>query len=272
LTLTPRQVAGLFTMTGMEQIVGWTVGQVAERFGVTVRTLHHYDTIGLLRPSRRSPAGYRLYAEADLIRLQHVVVYRRLGFALSDVVTLLDDPDTDVVAHLRRQREAVAARLDELTDLVVALDRALEAEMSGIHLTPDEQRELFGHSHTEEYEDEARERWGDTDQWRESQTRTARYTKADWEAIAAENHAIEEAFVAAKRSGATADSEAAVAAARAHGQQIHERFFALSPEMHLCMARMYVADERFTRHYDDLEPGLAQYVHDAITAYRAGQS
>jgi DNA-binding transcriptional MerR regulator len=255
-------------MTGMTE-AGMTVGQVAERFAVTVRTLHHYDEIGLLRPSRRSAAGYRLYTDADVTRLQHVVVYRRLGFSLEDVAEVLDDPDADVTAHLRRQRAAVTSRLDELADLVVAIDRALEAEMSGIELTREEQRELFGDGYREEYRAEAQERWGDTDQWRQSRERTARYTKDDWVAITAETDAVNAAFVAAKRSGAAPDSAAALAAAEAHGRQIHDRFYDLSPEMHLCLARMYLADERFTAYYDDLEPGLAQYVHDAITAYRA---
>jgi MerR family transcriptional regulator, thiopeptide resistance regulator len=189
-------------MTGVTE-AGMTVGQVAERFAVTVRTLHHYDEIGLLRPSRRSAAGYRLYSDADITRLRRVVVYRRLGFALEEIAVVLDDPDADVSAHPRRQRDAVMTRLDELSGLVVAIDRALEAEMSGIQLTREEQIELFGDGFEEEYQAEAQERWGDTEEWKQSQ------------------------------------------------------------------ARMYVADERFTKHYDDLEPGLAQYVHDAIEALRS---
>src|ERR1700712_2910097 len=115
------------TRSGAELgVTAWTVGQVAERFGVTVRTLHHYDEIGLLVPSRRSASGYRLYTDADVTRLQHVVVYRRLGFALEEIALLLDDPGVDVAAHLRRQRAAVTQRLDEMTDLVAAIDRALE--------------------------------------------------------------------------------------------------------------------------------------------------
>ena len=255
-------------MTGVTE-TGMTVGQVAERFALTVRTLHHYDEVGLLRPSRRSAAGYRLYTDADITRLQHVVVYRRLGLALEDIATVLDDPAADVTAHLRRQRETVMSRLDELSDLVVAIDRALEAEMSGVQLTREEQKELFGDGFSEEYQAEARERWGDTEEWKQSRARTAQYTKADWEAIKAETDAVNAGFVAAKRAGDAPDSEAALAAARAHGRQIHERFYDLSPEMHLCLARMYVADERFTAYYDDLEPGLAQYVHDAIQALRA---
>ncbi len=142
-------------MTGMTD-TALTVGQLAERFGLTVRTLHHYDEIGLLRPSRRSPSGYRLYDGSDITRLQHVVVYRRLGFALEDIAVLLDDPGADVAAHLRRQRDAVTHRLDELTDLVVAIDRALEAEMDGIQLTREERRELFGEGFKDEYQEEAR--------------------------------------------------------------------------------------------------------------------
>jgi MerR family transcriptional regulator, thiopeptide resistance regulator len=255
-------------MTGMTETAGMTVGQVAERFAVTVRTLHHYDEIGLLRPSRRSAAGYRLYTDPDITRLQHVVVYRRLGLALEDIAAVLDDPGADVATHLRRQRDAVTCRLDELSDLVVAIDRALEAEMSGIQLTREEQQELFGDGFSEEYRTEARERWGDTEEWRQSRARTAAYTKADWETVKAEADAVNEAFVAAKRSGAAPDSAAALAAAEAHGRHIHDRFYSLSPEMHRCLAETYVADERFTAYYDDLEPGLAQYVHDAVTAYR----
>ena len=257
-------------MTGVTETTGMTVGQVAERFAVTVRTLHHYDEIGLLCPSRRSAAGYRLYTDADVTRLQHVVVYRRLGLGLEDIAAVLDDPDADVAAHLRRQRDAVTSRLDELSDLVAAIDRALEAQMSGVRLTREEQRELFGDGFSEEYQAEARERWGDTEEWRRSRARTAHYTKADWEAVTAEADAVDVAFVAAKRSGAAPDSAPAVAAAGAHARHVHDRFYDLSPEMHLCLAQVYVPDERFTRYYDEREPGLAQYVHDAIAAYRGG--
>src|SRR5450759_5921652 len=132
-----------------------TVGQVAEQFGVTVRTLHHYDEIGLLVPSERTSAGYRLYSDKDIARLQHVVVYRRLGFALEEIALLLDDASADLGEHLRRQREAVMSRLDEMRELVTAIDRALEKEMSGIKLTREEQKELFGDNFSEEYAEEA---------------------------------------------------------------------------------------------------------------------
>src|SRR6476659_4300235 len=146
-----------------------TVGQVAERLDVTVRTLHHYDEIGLLQPSERSPAGYRLYTADDLTRLQHVVVYRRLGFALEEIALLLDHPES-VEQHLRRQRAAVHQRLDELKDLVAAIDRALEREMNSERATDDELKELFGEGF-HDAQAEAEERWGETDAWRKSRER-----------------------------------------------------------------------------------------------------
>lgn len=243
----------------------WTVGQVADVFGVTVRTLHHYDAIGLLTPSERSAAGYRLYTDVDLTRLQQIVVYRRLELPLDEIADLLSDGG-DQVEHLRRQRESVMSRLGELTELVTAIDRALEREMNDQPATPEEMRELFGDGFKDEYQQEAQDRWGETDAWQQSQQRTARYTKADWQQVKAEMDAVNAAFVAALRSGEPATSEAAMDAAEAHRRSIHDRFYDVSYDFHRCLADMYVADPRFTKTYDDLAPGLAAYVRDAVHA------
>jgi DNA-binding transcriptional MerR regulator len=242
-----------------------TVGQVAEQLDVTVRTLHHYDEIGLVRPSERSAAGYRLYTADDLTRLQHVVVYRRLGFALEEVALLLEQPE-GVEQHLRRQRAAVTERLGELRDLVTAIDQALEKEGSSMRLTREEQKELFGEGYSDEYAAEAEQRWGDTEAWRQSQRRTSRYSKEDWVEVKAEMDAVGAAFVAAKRSGLPADSPEAMDAAEAHRRHIEARFYDLDHAFHRGLGDMYVADARFTKTYEDQEPGLAQYVRDAIHA------
>ena len=243
-----------------------TVGQVAEQFDVTVRTLHHYDEIGLLVPSERSRAGYRLYDGGDITRLQHVVVYRRLGFALEEIALLLDDASADVGEHLRRQRDAVMSRLDEMQDLVTAIDRALEKEMSGVNLTKQEQKELFGEGFSEEYAQEAEQRWGDTDAWKQSQKRTSKYTKEDWVQIKAEGEASSLAFVAAMDAGLAATSEEAMDAAEQARQQIDKWFYDITPDFHRNLGDMYLADPRFTKTYEDIKPGMAQYVRDAIHA------
>lgn len=243
----------------------WTVGQVADLFDVTVRTLHHYDEIGLLVPSERSRAGYRLYTDEDLTRLQQVVVYRRLELPLDEIATLLDGGE-DAADHLRRQRATVMTRLDELRELVSAIDRALEREMNDQPATTEDLKELFGDGFTDEYEQEAEDRWGETDAWKQSRSRTKRYTKADWEQVKQEADAVNAAFVAALQSGEPATSEVAMDAAEQHRRHIHDRFYDLDHAFHRGLADMYVADPRFTKTYEDIAPGLAAYVHDAIHA------
>src|SRR6185503_17358165 len=269
-------------MTAMTQVNGLaltalTVGQVARQFDVTVRTLHHYDSIGLLVPSERTPAGYRLYDGEDITRLQHVVVYRRLGFALEEIALLLDEPSAGLGEHLRRQREAVMSRLDEMRDLVTAIDRALEKEMSGIKLTKQEQKELFGDSFSDDYAQEAERRWGAAEAWKQSQRRTSKYTKEDWVQIKAEGQVSSNAFVAAMEAGLPATSEEAMDAAEQARLQIDKWFYDITPSFHRNLGDMYLADPRFTKTYEDMVPGMAQYVRDAIHAnadradHRAGE-
>jgi len=243
-----------------------SVGQVSAQLGVTVRTLHHYDEIGLVRPSERSPAGYRLYTPEDLTRLQHVVVYRRLGFSLEEIAELLDADPAGVESHLRRQREAVSARLDDVHALITAIDRALETVMADRPMSPAELKELFGDSYDENDATEAEERWGETDAWKQSQSRATHYTRGDWETIKTEHEAMTLAFVRAMEAGLPATSEQAMDAAEEHRRHIHDRFYDLGYDLHRGLADMYLADPRFTTTYEDIHEGLAHYVHDAIHA------
>ena len=241
-----------------------TVGQAAEEFGVTVRTLHHYHEIGLVVPSERSWAGYRLYTEADLQRLAQVVIYRRTGLSLEEIRRVLDGGNA--VDALRRQRAAVLARIDQMTGLVEAIDTMMETEMNSRPATDAELKEIFGDGFDESYAVEAEERWGDTDAWAQSRSRTKRYSKADWEQIKAEMEATGLAFAAAMDAGEPATSEAAMDAAEGARMHIHTRFYDCPHEFHRHLGDMYVADPRFTKTYEDIRPGMAQYVRDAIHA------
>lgn len=250
-------------MTERTQVTPLTVGQVAERFAVTVRTLHHYDEVGLLSPSERTRAGYRLYTGDDLTRLQHIVVYRRLGFALEEIALLLENPES-VEQHLRRQRAAVTSRLDEMRDLVAAIDRALEREMNSERATDDELKELFGEGF-HDAQAEAEQRWGETDAWRQSRERTKNYSKADWEEVKAESDRVHAAFTDAMDAGEPATAAAAMDAAEQHRVSI-QRFYDCSYDMHRNLADLYVSDPRYTATYDEIRPGMAHYVREAIHA------
>jgi DNA-binding transcriptional MerR regulator len=253
----------------MDEPMSLTVGAVARLAGVTVRTLHHYDAIGLLRASARSKAGYRRYADADLDRLQRILFYRELGFGLDQIRDVMADGDADAVAHLRRQHAMLLDRIGRLRRMAAAVERAMEARTMGISLTPEERFEVFGDHDPDEYAAEVEERWGDTDAYRESQRRVARYTKADWQLIKAQGQAAIEQVVAAMRAGKGADSPEAMSGAEAHRRQIDEAFYPLSYEGHVGLAEMYLADPRFTATYEKVAPGLAQYLHDAIKANAA---
>ncbi|MET8829020.1 MerR family transcriptional regulator [Streptomyces sp. NPDC004610] len=121
-----------------------TVGRVAALAGVSVRTLHHYDRIGLVRPSARTPAGYRAYSAGDVERLREVLAYRRLGFGLREITDLVDDPATDTVAQLRRLRGLLLDRRDRAAAMAAAIDRELEARAMGISTPPEEQLKMVG--------------------------------------------------------------------------------------------------------------------------------
>ncbi|MFH0245297.1 MerR family DNA-binding transcriptional regulator [Streptomyces sp. HK10] len=121
-----------------------TVGRVAELADVTVRTLHHYDEIGLVRPSARTAAGYRAYSAGDVERLREVLVYRRLGFGLREIANLVDDPATDTVAHLRRLRGLLLEQRDRTAAMVTSIDKELEVRAMGGRTTPEEQLKAFG--------------------------------------------------------------------------------------------------------------------------------
>jgi DNA-binding transcriptional MerR regulator len=247
------------------------VGEVAALAGVTVRTLHHYDRIGLLSPSGRTAAGYRQYAPADLDRLHQVLLYRELGFPLEEVATLLDDPSADPEAHLRRQHALLRDRLDRTTAMVAAVEKEMEARAMGFSLTPEVRFEVFGEHDPAQYDAEVEERWGETEAYAQSKRRTAAYSKEDWLAIKAEQEEIGNRFVRALQSGAAPDSEEAMDVAEAHRRSISRWFYDCSPEMHAGLGRMYVEDERFTAHYEQRATGLAQYVSTAVQANAARQ-
>jgi DNA-binding transcriptional MerR regulator len=251
--------------------VSWTVGELARLAGVTVRTLHHYDRIGLLQPGARTAAGHRSYDVGDLDRLHQVLVYRGLGFPLEEVATLLDDPDADPAAHLRRQHRLLRDRLEATSAMVAAVEKEMEARQMGISLTPEERFEVFGDRLPEEHAAEAEERWGETEAWAQSRRRTAAMTKEDWLRVKAETDEIESRFAAALAAGAPADSPRSMDLAEEHRQHISRWFYDCPPGVHAGLGEMYVADDRFTAYYERIAPGLAQYVSAAVRANAARQ-
>jgi MerR family transcriptional regulator, thiopeptide resistance regulator len=253
-----------------QETAGYTVGRVAALSGVTIRTLHHYDEVGLLSPVGRSAAGYRIYEDRDLERLQRILFYRELGFTLDEISSIVDDPQTDALGHLGRQRGLLNERIERLSAMVDAIDYEMEARTMDIPLTPEERLEVFGEFRPEDYAEEAEQRWGETAAYKESQRRVASYKKEDWQRLKAEENEIRARLAAALQSGLAPDSEEAIAAAEAHRQHISRWFYECDYEIHRGLTEMYVSDERFRSNYDTQTPGLAAFIRDAAHA-NAGQ-
>ena len=245
-----------------------TVGQVAGLVGVSVRTLHHWDEIGLVVPSARSWAGYRLYGPDDVARIHRVLVYRETGMPLAEVARVLDDPDVDATAHLARQRDLLQARIAHLTRMLRAVDTMMEKNSMGENLTPQQQAEILGAEWDPAWQEEAEERWGDSDEWAQAAARKAAMTRQDWARVAEETEALETDLANAMREGVVPGSERANALAERHRASI-DRWFDTTYAKQVLIARGYVANSRFTAYYDKRESGLAAWIKEIIDANAA---
>ena len=220
-----------------------TVGEVSTLLGVSVRALHHWDESGLVHPSRRSDAGYRLYCETDIMRIQQVLVYRQTGMSLADIKEVLDEPGADAVTHLRRQRELLQGQVSRLQQMLLSIDTILDMQQLGGRLSLAETVEIWGTDWDPVYLAEAQAKWGDTEEWAESARRKARMTRADWEQAHSETVALETALAEAMHSGVEPGSPEANALARWHRKDLN-RWFEVSTTKQVVIARSYVADER----------------------------
>jgi DNA-binding transcriptional MerR regulator len=249
--------------------MAFTVSQVARMAGVSVRALHHYDEIGLLRPSGRSEAGYRLYDERDLERLQQVMFFRALEFPLEEIARIMTDPRFDVGAALRLQRQLLAGKAVQLQGLIAAVDAAIDRLEKGATMGNEELFEVFEGWNPKDHEEEAEQRWGQTKEWKQSKERTARYSKQDWMKIKAEGGELYRQLAVLMGARKAADGLEAMDAAELHRQYISRWFYDCSRAVHRGLGELYVNDPRFTANIDKVAPGLALYCREAFAANAA---
>lgn len=247
----------------------YQINEVARLAAVSVRTLHHYDAIGLLVPSNRSAAGYRLYTDRDLLRLQQILIGRALGLALEDIRRMLDEPTLDRRALLRRQRDELQQRMKATAAMIRSIDAALalDADLTGsIHV---DMKTIFDGFDPNQYEQEARERWGHTDAYRESRRRTRSYSASDWQRFQEENASILNAAAAALAARVSPDDPLALDIAERARLLIDRWFYPCSRAMHVKLADLWEADERFSRSIDRTAIGLTPFLAAAVRANAA---
>lgn len=243
-----------------------TVGEVASLARVSVRTLHHYDDIGLLPPARRTAAGYRLYGPAELERLHQILLFRELGLALEDVAGLLDQSGEERRRALLTHRTALEQRRRRTDAVIRAVDRAIDALEKGGTMARQELFEGFEAFDHARHAEEAEARWGGTEAWAESRRRTKSYGKKDWAAMKLEAEDIMARFADLLAAGADATGGAARGLAEEHRRHIDRWFYPCPARMHAGLADMYLADPRFTDYFEQRADGLAAFVVAAIRA------
>lgn len=247
----------------------YKVKEVADMVGISVRMLHHYDKIGLVNPESVSPAGYRLYTDQELERLQQVLFFKELDFSLQEIKDILDSPGFDQEAALRSHRLLLLAKKKRLEKIIQTVEKTIDTVRGE---TAMDKKEMFAafdmaeiEKHKKKYGAEARQKYGHTDAYKESQKKTDRYTKEDWARIQAKDQKIYETIAALMDKGpADPGVQAAIKEKRQH---ITDSFYNCTPEIFRGLGELYVNDERFTANIDQYKPGLAKFLRDAIGIY-----
>ncbi|MFF4219253.1 MerR family transcriptional regulator [Streptomyces nondiastaticus] len=253
--------------------MSYSVGQVSAFARVTVRTLHHYDKAGLLSPSERSHAGYRLYSDADLARLQQILFYRELGFSLDEIAAIFKEPQANAVEHLRARQRQLSEEIARLQRLAEVAERAIEVQQTGVSLTPEERFEVFGEITFDlSYATEAERKWAHSEGRREAMARAAAHTKEDWRRLMGEATAWRAELLAAFDDGEPSNGERAMDLAEEHRLHISRWFTTCPPDMHRRIADDFVADPRafaLVVPPSQQRPGLAAYTCKAVHANAA---
>ena len=240
------------------------VKEVSKLAGISIRTLHHYDEVGLLTPQALTEAGYRLYADQDLERLQQILFFRELGFPLKEIGRMLDNPAFDRLEALELQRRMLEEKMEHTRRMIENIDRSIQHAKGEIDMTNEQRFEALDFTRSP-YEQEARERWGDAaiDESKrklESRTKTPAMQaefQQEWEermqSLAEVRHEDPASPKAQERIGAW--------------YTFLGNFGTYSYEAFAGLGQMYVQDERFTQNIDQYGEGLAAFMSEAMNVY-----
>ncbi len=240
------------------------IKKFAELTGVSVRTLHYYDEIGLLKPDKvDEQSGYRFYGDKAFARMQEILFYRELDFSLRDIADILSSPNYDKTEALRGQKRLLTLKKERLEGIIEAIERAEKGEKIEMSTFDNSEFEKA----KDEYRDEVEARWGSTDAYTEYKKKTANYKKEDWNKVGEGINAIIDEFAKAHASGMNPTEKAALGLAKKLRDFITETQYTCTKEILASLGEMYVADERFKKNIDKHGEGTAEFMSEAIKAF-----
>ncbi|MES2679774.1 MAG: MerR family transcriptional regulator [Bacteroidota bacterium] len=253
----------------MEQ---FTVKALAKLAKISVRTLHHYDKISLLKPLLRSESGYRYYGRDELFRLQQILFYKELDFSLSSIAVILDDPGFDLLAALNEHKKEIKKRKSRLSELLLTIDKTID-ELKTAQPIPNNLKNQkmkyedlykgFSKEQAEAYQKEAAERWG-AETVAESNKKLLAMNKGEWKALKQQGEDIYKRLVQLMR---LPPSDAQVQELIQQHFEMTGRYFNVTHEIYSGLGSMYLEDERFKAYYDKYDAGLAEFLRDAIHVF-----
>lgn len=239
------------------------IKEFAKLCGVSVRTLHYYDEIGLLKPAFVDEQNsYRFYDEKSLMRIQEILFFKELDFPLKSISEILSSPDYDKQKALKEQRKLLILKKQRLERIIDALDNAQKGKVT---------MNAFDNNDYDtarkQYEAEAKERYIKTDAYKEYERKTASYSKDKWQQVNDGLNAELAQFAECLQSGQATDSDEAQSLVKKLQNYITENFYTCTNEILKGLGQMYVADERFKENIDKNAVGTAEFVSEAIQIY-----
>jgi DNA-binding transcriptional MerR regulator len=241
----------------------FTVKKLSRLAGITPRTLHYYDEIGLLKPTRVGDNGYRYYGDEALLRLQQILFFRQLDMPLVSIQSIMGRHDFDVVSALESHKQELRKRIVQMERLVTTVDNTILHLKGKKDMSPKQLFEAFSEEQQAEYEKEAM-RMYDPAIVKASNKKWKSYSSAEKQRIADEGNAVYQGFLQAMPKGAaSAEARACVEAWRKH----MDYFWTPNEEQLLGLANGYNDDPRFKANFDKIDPNLAAFVREAVKAY-----
>ncbi len=235
------------------------IKEFASFTGVSVRTLHYYDEIGLLKPAKVDRhSGYRFYDESSLLRMQEILFYRELDFSLKSIKEILSSPDYNKNEALKQQKKLLVLKKQRLERLISAIDGAVKGEAV---------MTAFDNSEFENYKAEVKEKWGNTDAYKEHSEKTKDYSKDKWSSLADGMNNILAEFSLCMKKGSSPDSAEAESLVQKLQSHISDNYYTCTKEILFGLGQMYVSDERFRSNINKHGDGTAEFISRAIEAY-----
>lgn len=238
------------------------ISEVAKLTGITVRTLHYYDEIGLLKPSEITEAGYRLYSREDLEILQQILFFRELDFPLSQIKEIMNNPNYDKEEALKKQKELLIQQRQRIEGLIKLIEKRIEGD-NNMSFKEFDRNEI--EENKKKYAKEVKERWGTSKAYEESEKKTSSYNKEKWGDINQETSEIFKGFAELRNSDP--GSEEVQELVRRWQKYITDNFYTCTNEILSGLGLMYVEDERFKENLDKNGEGTAKLMAEAIKIY-----